>query len=128
VAPWDAVERNPHIWHFAFHAVPELPEKLVAGNERAYFDFFYDAIARQATSMHTCAAFGTRGCERSAVASSRAAVTSRRTSGRPRCRAPSRVSGAPALIRARVFLVLDPLLQPDTTAENAVSSLAPGDS
>lgn len=43
-------------------------------------------------------------------------------------RAPSRVSGAPALIRARVFLVLDPLLQPDTTAENAVSSLAPGDS
>ena len=24
--PWDEVKRNPHIWHFAFHAVPELPE------------------------------------------------------------------------------------------------------
>ncbi|HEU6450512.1 MAG TPA: alpha/beta hydrolase [Gemmatimonadaceae bacterium] len=45
VAPWDEVKRNPHIWHFAFHAVPELPEKLVAGREAAYFDFFYDAIA-----------------------------------------------------------------------------------
>ncbi len=45
VAPWDDVKRNLHIWHFAFHAVPELPEKLVAGKERAYFDFFYDAIA-----------------------------------------------------------------------------------
>jgi pimeloyl-ACP methyl ester carboxylesterase len=45
VAPWDDVKRNPRIWHFAFHAVPELPETLVAGREAAYFDFFYDAIA-----------------------------------------------------------------------------------
>jgi pimeloyl-ACP methyl ester carboxylesterase len=45
VAPWDDVKSNPHIWHFAFHAVPELPETLVAGREAAYFDFFYDAIA-----------------------------------------------------------------------------------
>ncbi|HEV7384445.1 MAG TPA: alpha/beta hydrolase [Phenylobacterium sp.] len=44
VDPWDEVERNPHIWHFAFHAVPELPELLVSGHERRYFDFFYDAI------------------------------------------------------------------------------------
>ena len=45
VEPWDEVERNPHIWHFAFHSVPELPELLVAGHVRRYFDFFYDAIS-----------------------------------------------------------------------------------
>jgi pimeloyl-ACP methyl ester carboxylesterase len=45
VEPWDEVRRNPRIWHFAFHAVPELPERLVSGREAAYFDFFFDAIA-----------------------------------------------------------------------------------
>jgi pimeloyl-ACP methyl ester carboxylesterase len=44
VDPWDEVERNPRLWHFAFHAVPELPELLVSGHLRRYFDFFYDAI------------------------------------------------------------------------------------
>lgn len=43
--PWFDVVRNPHIWHFAFHAVPQLPELLVTGHIGAYFDFFYDAIA-----------------------------------------------------------------------------------
>jgi pimeloyl-ACP methyl ester carboxylesterase len=45
VDPWDEVKRNPHIWHFAFHAVPGLPELLVAGHEAAYFAFFYEAIS-----------------------------------------------------------------------------------
>jgi pimeloyl-ACP methyl ester carboxylesterase len=45
VAPWDEVVRNPKIFHFAFHAVPELPERLVSGRERSYFDWFFDAIA-----------------------------------------------------------------------------------
>jgi pimeloyl-ACP methyl ester carboxylesterase len=45
VDPWSEVERNPHIWHFAFHAVPELPEKLVAGHEADYFAFFYDVLS-----------------------------------------------------------------------------------
>ena len=44
--PWDEVLRNPNIWHFAFHAVPRLPEQLVAGKEESYFDFFYNEIAR----------------------------------------------------------------------------------
>jgi pimeloyl-ACP methyl ester carboxylesterase len=44
--PWEDVLRNPKIWHFAFHAVPGLPELLVSGKEREYFDFFYEAIAR----------------------------------------------------------------------------------
>ena len=45
VDPWPEVKRNPHIWHFAFHAVPALPELLVAGHQAAYFDFFYDSLA-----------------------------------------------------------------------------------
>lgn len=48
VDPWSEVQRNPHIWHFAFHSVPELPEKLVAGHEADYFDFFYDALSARA--------------------------------------------------------------------------------
>jgi pimeloyl-ACP methyl ester carboxylesterase len=47
VPPWADVIRDPRIWHFAFHAVPDLPERLVAGRERAYFDFFFDGIAAQ---------------------------------------------------------------------------------
>ena len=45
VEPWSEVRRNPFIWHFGFHAVHDLPETLVTGNERAYFDYFFDAIA-----------------------------------------------------------------------------------
>jgi pimeloyl-ACP methyl ester carboxylesterase len=45
IDPWDDVERNPHIWHFAFHAVPQLPETLVEGHQADYFDFFYDALS-----------------------------------------------------------------------------------
>ncbi|HZT03635.1 MAG TPA: alpha/beta hydrolase [Steroidobacteraceae bacterium] len=45
IAPWSEVIRNPRIWHFGFHAVPDLPELLVAGHQMRYFDFFFDAIA-----------------------------------------------------------------------------------
>lgn len=40
VDPWCDVIRNPQIWHFAFHAIPELPEMLVSGREAKYFAFF----------------------------------------------------------------------------------------
>jgi pimeloyl-ACP methyl ester carboxylesterase len=43
--PWARVVANPYIWHFAFHAVENLPETLVAGHEREYFDHFYDVLA-----------------------------------------------------------------------------------
>lgn len=43
--PWDEVVRHPQIWHFAFHAIPELPETLVAGRQAAYFAFFFDHLA-----------------------------------------------------------------------------------
>jgi pimeloyl-ACP methyl ester carboxylesterase len=45
IPPWDDVVRNPHIWHFAFHAVPNLPETLVQGKQRTYFDYFFDTIS-----------------------------------------------------------------------------------
>jgi pimeloyl-ACP methyl ester carboxylesterase len=45
VPPWSEVAQSPRIWHFGFHAVPQLPELLVTGHEAAYFDFFFDAIA-----------------------------------------------------------------------------------
>ncbi|WP_037345731.1 alpha/beta fold hydrolase [Sciscionella sediminilitoris] len=45
VEPWSEVLRNPAIWHFAFHGVPELPERLVRGRERAYLDYFFDVLS-----------------------------------------------------------------------------------
>lgn len=45
LAPWEEVIRNPYIWHFAFHAIPNLPETLISGKQGAYFDYFYGAIA-----------------------------------------------------------------------------------
>jgi pimeloyl-ACP methyl ester carboxylesterase len=45
VDPWFQVRRNPNIWHFTFHMVPDLPELLVSGHEAEYFAYFFDAIA-----------------------------------------------------------------------------------
>jgi pimeloyl-ACP methyl ester carboxylesterase len=44
IDPWDSVLSDPRIWHFAFHAIPDLPELLVTGHERAYFDFFTSVL------------------------------------------------------------------------------------
>jgi hypothetical protein len=45
VDPWDEVLTDPRILHFAFHAIPDLPETLVRGRERPYFDFFLDFLS-----------------------------------------------------------------------------------
>ena len=45
IDPWDDVLRNPYIWHFGLHAVPDLPETLVQGRQTAYFDYFYDVLS-----------------------------------------------------------------------------------
>jgi pimeloyl-ACP methyl ester carboxylesterase len=45
IDPWSKVLTDPRIWHFAFHATPALPELLVAGRQRPYFDFFVDFLA-----------------------------------------------------------------------------------
>ena len=44
IEPWSKVLADPRVWHFAFHAIPELPEKLVAGHQREYFDFFLEML------------------------------------------------------------------------------------
>ncbi len=40
----DALPTDPdrawRTWHFAFHSLPDLPEMLIAGRERAYLDWF----------------------------------------------------------------------------------------
>lgn len=57
--PWRELLADPHIWHFAFHALPHLPETLVQGRQRPYFDFFVDALAgrREAVGESYRAAF-----------------------------------------------------------------------
>ncbi|HEX6705846.1 MAG TPA: alpha/beta hydrolase [Albitalea sp.] len=45
IDPWSKILSDPRIWHFAFHALPDLPELLVSGHQRAYFDFFTDFLA-----------------------------------------------------------------------------------
>jgi pimeloyl-ACP methyl ester carboxylesterase len=46
IEPWSKVVTDPRIFHFAFHNVPKLPELLVQGHQREYFDFFHDVLAR----------------------------------------------------------------------------------
>jgi len=43
--PWARILSDPRIFHFALHNIRDLPETLVQGRERKYFDFFYDAMA-----------------------------------------------------------------------------------
>jgi pimeloyl-ACP methyl ester carboxylesterase len=51
IPPWDDILGDPRIFHFALHALPELPELLVTGRERAYFDFFYDIMSGDSAAL-----------------------------------------------------------------------------
>jgi pimeloyl-ACP methyl ester carboxylesterase len=44
VRPWHQVISNPYVWHFGFHSIPDLPERLVRHDTRAYFDYFIDGV------------------------------------------------------------------------------------
>jgi pimeloyl-ACP methyl ester carboxylesterase len=44
IEPWSKVLADPRVWHFAFHAIPQLPERLVQGHQREYFDFFLEML------------------------------------------------------------------------------------
>jgi pimeloyl-ACP methyl ester carboxylesterase len=48
VAPWSDIKRSPAIWHFAFHAIPDLPETLVTGRQAEYFAYFYERLSAKA--------------------------------------------------------------------------------
>jgi pimeloyl-ACP methyl ester carboxylesterase len=37
---FDQIRQDPRAWHFSFQAVPELPELLIAGQERLYAEHF----------------------------------------------------------------------------------------
>jgi pimeloyl-ACP methyl ester carboxylesterase len=52
IDPWSEVLRNPFIWHFAFHAVPDLPERLVAGQQAAYFAYFFETISAKSGAVN----------------------------------------------------------------------------
>ncbi|GAA2595854.1 alpha/beta hydrolase [Winogradskya consettensis] len=45
IDPWNDVLANPYLWHFAFHSIPGLPETMVTGRERPYFDYFFDVLS-----------------------------------------------------------------------------------
>jgi pimeloyl-ACP methyl ester carboxylesterase len=47
VDPWKKVIADPRIFHFALHSYPGLPEALVSGRERRYFDFFFDFLGHK---------------------------------------------------------------------------------
>jgi pimeloyl-ACP methyl ester carboxylesterase len=49
--PWEKVLADPRIWHFAFHNIPDLPETLVTGRERPYFDFFFNVMASNPAAL-----------------------------------------------------------------------------
>jgi pimeloyl-ACP methyl ester carboxylesterase len=47
VSGWEPIYNNPKIWHFRFNG--EYPEKLVRGQERTYFEFFWNVLAADKT-------------------------------------------------------------------------------
>lgn len=71
-------------WHFAFHLVPDLPEALLAGRERAYVDWFLKVKALSANTFdgaeidHYAAAVAAEGGLRASLAYYRDAAESAR--------------------------------------------------
>ncbi len=72
VPPWDAIVRNPLLWHFDFGG-PDA-ERLVAGRERIYLDRFWNEFAAdpskidEATRQHYAALYARPGGMRAAFA------------------------------------------------------------
>lgn len=67
LAPWAKVAANPHVWHFAFHNTPGLPEAVVMGRQRAYFDYFFELLTHNhaaitdAAREHYASAYASAG-------------------------------------------------------------------
>lgn len=45
IAPWEALTRDPRLWHWSFYSVPDLPESLIEGKENLYFSWFLKSFA-----------------------------------------------------------------------------------
>jgi pimeloyl-ACP methyl ester carboxylesterase len=48
-------EMNLRSWHFAFNRLPDLPELLIAGRERAYLDFLWNTKATRPEAIEDAA-------------------------------------------------------------------------
>jgi pimeloyl-ACP methyl ester carboxylesterase len=55
VDPWAEFLRQPFLWHFAFHTVPDLPEHLVQGRQGEYFRYFYEVLAARPEAISDAA-------------------------------------------------------------------------
>lgn len=83
VVPTDP-DRAWKTWRFAFHLVPELPETLLTGHERAYIDWFLTTKALSPTTVdsteidHCAAAIAAEGGLRASLACYRDATESAR--------------------------------------------------
>lgn len=55
IEPWSKVVKNPSIWHFAFHKIPDLPEELVSGRQRSYFDYFFNILSKDPATIDDAA-------------------------------------------------------------------------
>jgi pimeloyl-ACP methyl ester carboxylesterase len=55
VDPWEEFLRQPFLWHFAFHTVPDLPEHLVQGRQGEYFRYFYEVLAARPEAISDAA-------------------------------------------------------------------------
>jgi pimeloyl-ACP methyl ester carboxylesterase len=50
-AVFDRLSSDPRVWQFAFHAVRDIPEMLIAGRERAYLQHFFTARAADPSAV-----------------------------------------------------------------------------
>ncbi|KAG8529884.1 uncharacterized protein KY384_005365 [Bacidia gigantensis] len=48
---YETNKHTPPLWHFSFHAQPDIPEALVAGKERMYIKHFYDRLAQKPSAF-----------------------------------------------------------------------------
>tara|TARA_R110002126_G_scaffold10615_8_gene48886 strand:- start:689 stop:1534 length:846 start_codon:yes stop_codon:yes gene_type:complete len=51
IAPWDAMQGAPALWHFGFHAQRDIAEALISGRERLYVESFIRARAFNPTAI-----------------------------------------------------------------------------
>jgi pimeloyl-ACP methyl ester carboxylesterase len=72
VAPWEEFVRSPFLFHFALHAVPDLPERLVQGRQEDYFGYFYDALSADPSKITA----GARHAQQASYASDSALTAS----------------------------------------------------
>ena len=70
---WDDVDHDPSVWHIHFMQVPGLPEKLLAGRQNAWLDYFLQfGKVRPADKADSYAAYDLSGHVGAALAIYRA--------------------------------------------------------